>query len=259
MIKKILKIAGVALLLATGTSCSTAKTNQLPSLKSGNSMLGNLIEGVFSTSKLDIEDLAGEWTSNGSAVKFKSENFLKQAGGQAAAATIETKLDPYYKQLGLTGALMTIQTDGSFKMKIKSINMSGQIKKLDNGNFNFNFQILGGMSLGNIETYISKTSGQMDVMFDADKLVKLIQFAGKLTGMKTIQSITDLLGSYDGICVGFKMEKTGKVEGEKTTVGGVLNDLFNGGKKQDTQTEQKTEQQNQQNSGSLLDILKKKK
>lgn len=259
MIKKIMKIAGIALMLAAGTSCSTAKTNQLPSLKSGGSTLGNLIEGVFSTSKLDIEDLAGEWTSNGSAVKFKSENFLKQAGGQAAAAAIETKLDPYYKQLGLTGAVMTIQTDGSFKMTVKRINMSGQITKLDNGNFNFNFQILGGMSLGNIETYISKTSGQMDVMFDADKLVKLIQFAGKLTGMKSIQGITDLLGSYDGICVGFKMTKTGKVEGEKTTVGSVLNDIFSGNR-QETKTES-TESDNSgssKNSGSLLDILKKK-
>ncbi|MDE5903509.1 MAG: DUF4923 family protein, partial [Muribaculaceae bacterium] len=68
----------------------------------------NLIQGVFSKSDLTVADIAGEWTSNGSAVSFTSDNFLQKAGGVAAAAAIETKLNPYYEQYGLNAPLMTI-------------------------------------------------------------------------------------------------------------------------------------------------------
>lgn len=264
MIKKTLQVIGAAVLLLCTSSCASAGKSSID-LRSGASTLGNLIEGVFSTSKLDIEDLAGEWTSNGSAVQFKSENLLNKAGGLAAAAAIETKLDPYYDKVGLNGAVMTIQTDGSFTMTVKRINLKGEITKLDNGNFNFQFKVLG-MNIGNIETYISKTSNQMDVMFDADKLVKIVEAVSTLSGSKTVKAVTDILKSYDGICVGFKMTKTGSVEGEKKTLGGALNSIFNGNKKESTtnqnnNTETKTEstQQSTDKKGSLLDILKGKK
>lgn len=49
----------------------------------GDNILGNLLEGVFSSSNITVRDMAGVWTANGPAVCFQSENFLKQAGGKA--------------------------------------------------------------------------------------------------------------------------------------------------------------------------------
>ncbi|MBD5217536.1 MAG: DUF4923 family protein [Bacteroidales bacterium] len=252
--KRTLKIFTLLALLAIGGSIN-ANASGLD-LKSGASTLGNLIEGVFSTSNLDIDDLAGEWTANGSAVKFQSENLLNKAGGLAAAAAIEAKLDPYYKKLGLEGAVVTIQTDGSFTMNVKKMNLKGQIEKLDNGNFSFKFQVLG-MNIGAIETYVSKSSNQMDVMFDADKLIKIVELVGKVSGMKTVKAISGILKSYDGICVGFKMTKTGSVEGEKKSgLGGLLNGVLGGNsnssKKSDAQDTDSTKTETKSGLGGLL-------
>lgn len=264
MIKRSIKIVGLLLCVAVCTSCATASKTAGSSsfdLSSGASALGNLIEGVFTTSNLDVADLAGEWTTDGSAVQFKSENFLKKAGGLAAAAAVESKLNPYYEKVGLNGAVMTIQTDGSFTMAVKKMTLKGQITKGSDGNFIFTFQVLG-MNIGNIPTYVSKGSGQMDVMFDADKLLKIVEMVSKLSSSKTVTAVSDILKSYDGICVGFKMKKTGSVEGEKqqTGLGGVLNGIFGGGSNSnsDSNTNSNDTQNSGNKSGSLLDILRGK-
>ncbi|MCM1291563.1 MAG: DUF4923 family protein [Prevotella sp.] len=270
MNKSNIHIAGIFIAIIACTSCATASKSDID-LKSGTSTLSNLIEGVFSTSKLEVEDLAGQWTSDGSAVQFKSENFLKKAGGVAAAAAVETKLNPYYEKLGLNGAVFTIQTDGSFTMELKRMSLKGNITKLENGNFNFSFKVLG-MNIGNIETYVSKSTNGMDIMFDADKLIKIVDMISSVSGSKTAKTITNILKGYDGICVGFRVTKTGTVEGEKQNNGlsNALQGLFGNGSENKTDTETKSGETtnkkdntdtNNTKTGktpSLLDLLKKR-
>ena len=40
--------------------------------------IGNLLEGVFSSSNLSVQDLKGNWLATGPAVAFQGDNFLKQ-------------------------------------------------------------------------------------------------------------------------------------------------------------------------------------
>lgn len=223
-------LAAAALVMLT-PSCATASSStsgsgsgfDLKDILNGSgsaasttgSVISNLLEGVFSTSNLEIKDLAGVWTSQGSAVNFKSENLLKQAGGTAAAGAIESKLNPYFKQYGLTGAVLTVQVDGTFTLAVKKMTLSGTITKGSDGNFVFNFQALGGLaSLGKMKTYVTKSANSMDVMFDAQKLMSILQYVAKFSGSSLATTAVDLLGSYDGMYVGFKMKKTGTVEGE---------------------------------------------
>ena len=70
----------------------------LKGLGGSGSTIGNLVEGVFTKTNLTLADLVGDYTSEGPAVAFKSDNLLKQAGGIAGAAALETKLKPYYEQ-----------------------------------------------------------------------------------------------------------------------------------------------------------------
>ena len=122
--------------------------------KGGGNTLGNLLEGVFSSSNITVQDLAGVWTSNGPAVCFQSENMLKKAGGIAAAAMVEKELSPYYSKLGLNGTVITIQTDGTFSMKTKMLTLNGTITQSDKGKgvFDFNFTLLG-IKLASATTY----------------------------------------------------------------------------------------------------------
>lgn len=223
---------------ATSSSASAASTSQ--SKSSSSSVLGgtltNLLQGVFSKSNLTIDDIAGQWTSNGSAVSFKSDNLLKKAGGMAAAGAIEAKINPYYEKLGLTNAVLTIIDDGTFTLKAKLFTLSGTIETKGEGTFVFNFKVLG-MSLGSFNAYIQKSGNHIDVMFDADKIMRLVSGIAKVTNIKLAQTAASLLDSYDGLCVGFSMNKTGEVQSTKPAseqkqqsgVGSLLQGILGGG------------------------------
>lgn len=170
--------------------------------------LGNLLEGVFSSSNISVADMRGNWISSGPAVCFQGDDLLKKAGGMAAAAAIESKLEPYFKTYGLTGATLSIDETGNFTLKIKAITLKGNITPNaggEKGVFDFNFTALGKMKLGSIKTYVQKSYNSMDVMFDAQKLMTLISTVAKVSNVSTLKTLSSLLNSYDGLCVGFKM------------------------------------------------------
>ena len=179
------------------------------------STLGNVVEGVFTKSDLSVDDIAGEWTSQGSAVSFQGDNFLKKAGGLAAAGVVESKLNPYYEKVGLDGAVLTVKDDGTFSLKAKKFSMSGTLESNGDGTFTFNFKAFGKISLGKVKTYVQKSGKNMDVMFDATKLKSLLSGVASVTGISMAKTAASVLDSYDGMCVGFKMSKTGEVESTK--------------------------------------------
>lgn len=195
-----------------GSQTDSKKDN---SNNGGANILTNLLEGVFSSSNITVQDMAGVWTSNGPAICFQSDNFLKKAGGTAAASYVESKLSPYYTKLGLNGTVITINTDGTFSMKTKMLTMNGNITPVEGqkGVFNFNFTALG-MQLASVPTYVEKTSQTQNIMFDATKLVKLLSAVSKMVNIQSLNAITKILEMYDGLCIGFRTEKTGTVEGE---------------------------------------------
>lgn len=168
-----------------------------------------VVGGLLTNTDITVEQMAGTWTATGSAVSFQSENFLKKAGGDAAASTIEKQLNPYYEKLGLNNAVLTVQTDGSFTLKVKGISLSGTISKRSDGNFNFTFKAAGSINLGTVTAYVQKPVSGLDVMFDVSKLKSILTTIGGLTNNSLVNSATGLLNSYEGICVGFSFKGSG--------------------------------------------------
>lgn len=191
------------------------------------STIGNLVEGIFTKSDLQVSDLVGEYKSEGPAVTFKSDNFLKKAGGIAGAAALESKLKPYYEKYGLTGMTLAVDTAGNFSMNIKGLKLSGDITAKDGkGEFAFNIKALG-MKVGQFTAYVQKSGNNLDLMFDATKLKSFISTVTRLTGSKMASTVGSVLDSYDGMCVGFKMVCTAKPESSKSdsSVGSALESL----------------------------------
>lgn len=201
-------------------------------------LLGGIIDGVFSTSNLTVKDIAGTWKVKGSAVSFQSENFLSQAGGKAAASMIEKKIDPYYKKLGLTGGTLTINEDGTFALKGKKLTLKGTVEAIDpvtgkvagseeaaaasataktnaksaqasgsKPNFVFTFQALGTINIGIMDAYVTKTPSGLDIMYDASKLMSMIETIASVSKIQGLQTISSLLNSYDGLCIGYHLTK----------------------------------------------------
>lgn len=230
--------------------------------------LGNIIEGVFSSSNITIADMEGEWTSTGPAVCFQGEGFLKKAGGIAAAAAVETKLAPYYEQYGLNNATLTVNADGTFTLACKMIKLNGTITQTagaEPGVFEFNFTALG-IKLATVTTYVEKTSRSMDVMFDATKLKKLLTAVSQFSGIKVVQALSSILDSYDGLCVGFHFSG-GKAQNDNSSNGFSLGSILNGLGTNKTNTTNKTNKTTttdpdssangrQTGTGNGLDILR---
>lgn len=254
------KIAIALTLIATAFTSLPSSAFDLTGLLKGNSgtTVGNLLEGVFMKSDLTVDDLAGIWTADQPAVSFKSDDMLKKAGGIAAAAALESKLKPYFEQYGLTGAVLTVNPDKSFTLKSSKLNLSGTISQGSDGMFIFSIKAFGALKLGDIPAYVQKTSKSMDVMFDSSKLKSLVNTISKFLNMKSISAITSLIDSYDGIYIGFGMDKTGEtVESDKNNngVGSLLNILKGGSQKKDsttTATPSPSTETQQQSSGDKI-------
>ncbi|MCH5228404.1 MAG: DUF4923 family protein [Muribaculaceae bacterium] len=195
-------------------------------------ILGSVIEGVFTKTNLSLEDLVGEYQATGPAVTFKSENFLQKAGGIAGAATIESKLKPYYEQYGLNNMSLTVDEDANFTMKIKSLSLKGTIVKNDSeeGTFDFKFNVLG-ITLGKFTAYVEKSGKNLNLMFDATKLKSFISAVAKFTGNSMATALGNILDSYDGACIGWKMISTREDDNSGgSSALGTLKDILKGGK-----------------------------
>lgn len=180
----------------------------LKGLGGSGSTLGKLVEGVFTKTDLKLDDLVGDYTSQGPAVAFKSDNLLKQAGGIAGAAALETKLKPYYEQYGLTGMTLCVDTAANFTVTVKGLRLSGDIIRNDGeGTFTFNIKAMG-MKVGQFTAYVQKSGGDLDLMFDATKLKQIISTVSRFTGGTMAKALSSILDSYDGACVGFDMKCT---------------------------------------------------
>lgn len=200
-------------LFGNGSSNSSSTT--------GN-VLGNIIEGVFTKTDITVADIAGSYSSNGPAVTFKSENFLQKAGGLAAAGVIEGKLAPYYKKYGLDNLTLTINNDETFTMQAKALRLSGKIVRDDaKGTFEFQFSAFGKIKLGSLTAYIEKSGSNINLMFDATKLKNFMSSLTKYFNSQMIKAVGSILDQYEGLCVGFKMQRTGNAtDAPATTTNG---------------------------------------
>ena len=181
--------------------------------KSGSgSTIGNVIDGLFTSSNITVNDMKGVWTAKGSAICFKGDDLLKKAGGVAASAALKTKLDPYFKKYGLTGAVLTINADGTFQLKISKVTLNGTITPTsEKGIFTFNFKALNKVNIGKVNTYVQKSSSTMDVMFDASKLMQIVNTVAKVSNISVAKTFSSLLSQYDGVCIGFSTSLTQKI------------------------------------------------
>ncbi len=210
-------LAAIALTFSCVSFAESAPEPDLKDILGGaGGALGNIVEGVFTKTNLTVADIVGEWTSTGSAVSFKSDNFLKKAGGAAAAGAVENQLDQYYSKFGLTGAVLTIAPDSTFTLTIKKLPIKGTISVKSEGVFNFNFSAGGIVKLGSMPAYVEKTPTGINVMFDADKIKKIMTLAATLSGSKMVSTADKILKEYDGICIGFKMQGEAASQGSST-------------------------------------------
>jgi hypothetical protein len=195
------KIGMLAIVCMIAASCGNM--NQVLSAIQNGSVI-NAITSVIGLDKVSAQNLIGTWTYNGPGCAFTSENLLAKAGGEVAAAQIEEKVKPYYQQVGISASntQITFNQDGTFSSKIAGTNFSGT--------YTFNEasqQIkLKGLLLS-INCYTKREINGISILFEAKKLLTVLQTMSALSGNANLQTIGDLSKQYDGVRVGFDMKR----------------------------------------------------
>ena len=205
--KKILSV-----ILMAGSLCLAGQTASAQSLKNllkkatDNEAVKNVVESV--TGKTLPVDVKGTWTYSGTAVKFESDDLLKSTAATVAASQVEAKLDEYVGKIGIKAGTFsfTFNEDNTFVAKV--------LGKSFNGNYilSEDYKTIGlqfGKAVG-IKPFtaaVTATSTQLDLLFQADKLLELL---GKLTSTSTnasLKTISSLVTQYDGMQLGLELQK----------------------------------------------------
>ena len=175
----------------------------LGSMMSGTGVI-NAVSSVIGLDKVRAQNLIGAWTYNGPGCAFVSENLLAQAGGEMAAVQIEEKLLPYYQQVGISAANTTItfSENGTFSAKIAGTPLSGSYT-FDEATQQIKLKTL----LLSMNCYAKKELNGISILFEANKLLTILQTMSALSGNKDMQAIGEISKNYDGVRIGFDMRK----------------------------------------------------
>lgn len=187
-------------LAGSSDSTKTSSSNPLGTL---GSVLGN----VLANDKFTVDDIVGSWNYSSPVVSFQSDNALKKIGGAGAATAVENKLAPYYKTIGLTSTTLTVDADHNFTMKLGVAQLKGTIEKAEDGGLVFAFNAFGKISLGKVSAHATKAGSTLNLTFDATKLIQILTKVAGVLNNTTLKAVTDLVNSYDGIYIGFKLNK----------------------------------------------------
>ena len=200
MKKVMVGIAALACIMMT----SCGNMGQVLNAMSNGTGLTNAITSVIGLDKVKAQNLIATWKYEGPGCAFTSENLLAKAGGEVAAVQIEEKLLPYYKQVGLSAGntFITFNEDGTFTSKIAGTPFSGKYT-FDEATQKIT---LKGLLL-TMNCYAKKEAKGISILFEAKKLLTVLQTMSAMSGSKDLQTLGDLSKNYDGVRVGFDMKR----------------------------------------------------
>jgi hypothetical protein len=199
--KKVM-IGFVALVCIAMSSCGNM--GQVLSAMTNGTGVVNAISSVIGLDKVKAQNLIATWSYSGPGCAFTSENLLAKAGGEVAAVQIEEKLLPYYKQVGISSSntFITFNEDGTFTSKIAGTPFSGKYT-FDEATQKIT---LKGLLLS-VNCYAKKETNGISILFEAKKLLTVLQTMSAMSGNKDLQTIGDLSKNYEGVRVGFDMKR----------------------------------------------------
>ena len=178
------------------------------------SVLGNLASSIIGSvlgTEVTEESIVGTWTYSKPAVQFTSEDLLTKAGGVATASIVEGKLAEGLAKIGVKEGAMTytFNEDDTFAIAIGKRTIKGTYElnpSTKEITFNFGSGILD-LKIAKLTMTLTKTGNNIDLVSNADKLLKLIQTTISTSKNSTLSTIGSLVSGYNGMMIGFSFTK----------------------------------------------------
>ena len=193
MKKSFLSIAFLAVFMLTATNSQAQSWSDLLN-KDNISKVVNAITGTT-----ESIDMTGTWSYKGSAVEFESDNLLMKAGGAAAATMAENKLNEQLSKIGIKDGQMSCTfTSTVGKKTLKgTYSYNASTKQVD----------LKYLKLLNLHAKVNCSSSSLELLFNSDKLLKLMAFIGSKSSSTALKTVSSLAENYDGMMLGFQLSK----------------------------------------------------
>ena len=165
----------------------------------------NIEKVVNAVTGKSTASMEGTWIYTGSAIEFESDNLLQKAGGSVAAGAAESKLNEQLAKVGIKEGQMsfTFNADSTFTAKVGAKSIKGTYS-YDTSTQHVNLKF---MKLIPLNAKVNCTSAKMDLLFNSDKLLKLITLISSKSNNTTLKTIGSLANSYDGMMLGFALKK----------------------------------------------------
>lgn len=194
---------------APGSSVSSTTTPSATAGESGGlaSLLGNVLGAVLGASnQLTEADLVGTWNYQGVDCVFESENLLMKAGGEVAAAKVESKLNETFTKFGVVpGACsFTFNSDKTYSAQIVALPINGQFV-LNAEDKTLTMTYLAG--LGTMTPNIVKNGNKISLLYEADKLLAIAQKFAAMSDNANVKALAELASAYDGLLIGLELQK----------------------------------------------------
>lgn len=204
-----------------GTTTGTTNSNNA-ALETGVGVLGALLTGGNSTdattslltgvigaltNNAQSGSIVGTWVYTEPSVEFTSQNLLAQAGGMVAANQIVNKLSPYYEKVGIKPGAFTITFNQDNTCLVTVAGKTQQANYTYDPNAH-TLRITGqviGLSFGTAYATVSAT--QMSVTLDSSKLLDVAKNVSAKSQNSTMNAISSLAGTFNGMKTGFKFTK----------------------------------------------------
>jgi hypothetical protein len=183
----------------SGTATGSILGSVLTDVLQGGT-ISNVITSVIGAQTVTANDLVGSWKYSNPGCAFTSDKLLAKAGGEVVAAEIKSKMLPYYQQIGINSqnTVITFNQDGTYSANFRGTPMSGKWT-FDASTYKVT---LSGMLLS-INCYAKRNANGIGLLFEAKKLLTVLQTVAAMSGNSNIQAVGEISKSYDGVRLGF--------------------------------------------------------
>jgi len=202
----------IAMAAAAIMACS-CNTGSLGGSNTG-SAVGGVLNGGTVTNVLNsilggsgyptIRQIAGNWHYSQPGCAFTSSDLLTKAGGEVVAGQIKQKLASTYSSIGIKPANTAAAFDeqGKFTLQVAGKSFGGTYT-YDEKTGKMHLQ---GVLIG-FNCYVKRNADGIALLFEASKLLSMLQVVTAMSGNSTLQGIGDLSKNYDGLRIGFDLRK----------------------------------------------------
>ncbi len=199
-------LIGASIIFA-GQNASAQSLKDLFNKVKDNSTVTDIVEQATGIN-LSKGDIKGTWNYTGSAVKLESEDLVKSAAAGVAATQVEKKLDEYLAKIGLKEGAFTFafNEDNTFTTTVKGKAFNGTYTLAEDGT-TLTLKYGKTISTKGFTTEASIKSSTLELLFQADKLLELIEKLTANSSSTALKTIGTLSSQYDGMKIGLELQK----------------------------------------------------